>query len=66
MKTKDLIKLLEQYPDDDIYTHSSCDDCFTPLIKRGKVGDDKYVLIIYSKPNESHISDDYVDFTNEQ
>lgn len=30
MKAKDLIKLLEKYPDDEIYTHSNFDDCFTP------------------------------------
>lgn len=64
MKAKDLIKILEQYPEDEIYSHSRYDDCFTPLIKRGKVCKNEHVLIIYCEANKNHISDDYVDFTN--
>jgi hypothetical protein len=64
MKAKDLIKILEQYPEDEIFSHLAYDDCFTPLVKRGKTGKDKHVLIIYCEPNGNHISDDYVDFSN--
>jgi hypothetical protein len=64
MKAKDLIKILEQHPEDEIFSHSTYDDCFTPLIKRGKIGKNKHVLIIYCTPNEDHISHDYVDFSS--
>lgn len=64
MKAKKLIKILQQNPEADVFTHSQYDECFTPLVKRGKIGENKQVIVIYSDSNKEHISDDYVDFFN--
>lgn len=61
MKAKELIKILEKCPEDDVYIHSSYDDCYEPLVKQGK-SSKKGVIVIYCKHDSEHISHDYINF----